>query len=80
MSGNVSCYKWSVFYLAVKTKTVMAKIDLLNRKVLVNSSTQRTFVKQHWIELNSQLALWRNNLEKMSQGFQMIANEVAGMQ
>ena len=58
----------------------MAKIDLLNKKVAISSSTQRTFAKQNWVELNSQLAMWRSNLEKMSQGFQMISTQVAEMQ
>lgn len=63
--------------IAVKTKTVMAKMDQMNRKVLISSSTQRTFGKQNWMELNSQLLMWKNNLDKIKQGFNLILTQGA---
>jgi len=61
--------------VAVKTNTVTAKIDQMNRKVIVTSSTQRTFGKQNWLELSYQLEQWRSNLEKTNDGFQMIMEQ-----
>jgi hypothetical protein len=38
------------------------KIDHLARKVIIDSTVQRTFTKQHWILLKEKLELWKNNL------------------
>ncbi|XP_067931256.1 eukaryotic translation initiation factor 3 subunit M-like [Watersipora subatra] len=62
---------------AVKTKTVTAKLDQMNRKVLISSSTHRTFEKQNWLELGNQLELWRSNLEKTSDSFRLIMQQAA---
>jgi hypothetical protein len=41
---------------------VRCKIDHLGRKVIVDSTVQRTFTKQHWSLLKEKLDAWKNNL------------------
>ena len=50
-------------------------MDQMNKRVVVSSSTHRTFGKQNWLELSNQLESWRSNLEKTSQGFHMIIEQ-----
>jgi hypothetical protein len=47
---------------AVRTKMIRCKIDHLARKVIIDSTVQRTFTKQHWISLQDKLESWKNNL------------------
>lgn len=49
-------------FSAVRTKMIRCKIDHLSRKVLIDSTVQRTFNKQHWVSLKEKLELWKNNL------------------
>ncbi len=48
--------------LAVRTKMIRCKIDHLARKVIIDSTVQRTFTKQHWQSLKDKLEAWKNNL------------------
>ncbi|RWS08227.1 eukaryotic translation initiation factor 3 subunit M-like protein [Dinothrombium tinctorium] len=69
----------------LRTKMVRAKIDQLNRRVLVTSTMHRTFGKQQWLQLRDTLVKWQHNLahvqntvtsalyEQMSQMGQMTA-------
>jgi translation initiation factor 3 subunit M len=50
------------FLLAVRTKMIRCKIDHLARKVIIDSTVQRTFTKQHWQSLKDKLEAWKNNL------------------
>jgi hypothetical protein len=50
------------FILAVRTKMIRCKIDHLARKVIIDSTVQRTFTKQHWLSLKEKLELWKSNL------------------
>jgi translation initiation factor 3 subunit M len=47
---------------AVRTKMIRCKIDHLARKVIIDSTVQRTFTKQHWQSLKDKLEAWKNNL------------------
>lgn len=67
-------------FSVVKTKTVTAKMDQMNKKVLISSSTHRTFGKQNWLELSNQLELWRSNLEKTCEGFHHIMEQAGQAQ
>jgi hypothetical protein len=51
-----------LFFLAVRTKMIRCKIDHLAKKIIIDSTVQRTFTKQHWISLKEKLELWKNNL------------------
>ena len=46
----------------VKTKAVQAKIDQLQKKVIITSTTHRTFSRQHWQLLHQNLVRWQQNL------------------
>jgi translation initiation factor 3 subunit M len=52
----------SISVLAVRTKTIRCKIDHLARKVVIDSTAQRTFTKQHWVTLKDKLEAWKTNL------------------
>jgi len=47
---------------AVRTKMIRCKIDHLGRKVIIDSTAQRTFTRQHWQALKEKLELWKTNL------------------
>ncbi|CAF1113174.1 unnamed protein product [Rotaria magnacalcarata] len=47
---------------AVRTKMIRCKIDHLARKVIIDSTVQRTFTKQHWQSLKEKLESWKANL------------------
>lgn len=51
--------------IVLKTKLVRAKIDQLNKKVLVTSTMHRTFGKAQWQQLKDTLTLWQFNLNKV---------------
>jgi len=67
---------------AVRTKMIRCKIDHLARKVIIDSTVQRTFTKQHWQSLKEKLELWKtslttinNNLTKIKSVFAIIWNK-----
>jgi translation initiation factor 3 subunit M len=41
---------------------IRCKIDHLARKVIIDSTVQRTFTKQHWQSLKEKLDAWKTNL------------------
>jgi hypothetical protein len=41
---------------------IRCKIDHLARKVIIDSTVQRTFTKQHWQSLKEKLELWKTSL------------------
>ena len=41
---------------------IRCKIDHLARKVIIHSTVQRTFTKQHWQSLKDKLDAWKTNL------------------
>lgn len=49
----------------LKTRLVKAKIDQLNRKVIVTSTMHRTFGKPQWQQLKSTLIKWQDELQKV---------------
>jgi len=61
----------------LKTKLVRARIDQLNRKVLVSSTMHRTFGKQHWQQLRELLTTWRSHLRQVKESMLTIVNEQA---
>ncbi|XP_052801142.1 eukaryotic translation initiation factor 3 subunit M-like [Mya arenaria] len=46
----------------VKTKAVQVKIDQMQRKVIITSTTHRTFGRPHWQLLHASLIRWQQNL------------------
>ncbi|XP_033118391.1 eukaryotic translation initiation factor 3 subunit M-like [Anneissia japonica] len=53
---------------AVRTKMVRAKIDQLQKKVVVSFATHRTFGKQQWMLLRERLEQWQRNLGQVTNG------------
>ncbi len=45
---------------------IRCKIDHLARKVIIDSTVQRTFTKQHWQSLKEKLELWKTNLNMIN--------------
>ncbi|XP_057366342.1 eukaryotic translation initiation factor 3 subunit M-like [Daphnia carinata] len=61
----------------LKTKLVRARMDQLNKKVLVSSTMHRTFGKQHWQQLRELLTTWRTQLRQVKDSMLTIVNEQA---
>lgn len=61
----------------LKTKLVRARMDQLNKKVLVSSTMHRTFGKQHWLQLRELLTNWRTHLRQVKESMMTIVNEQA---
>ncbi|KAL4224689.1 Eukaryotic translation initiation factor 3 subunit M [Mactra antiquata] len=49
----------------VRTKAVQVKIDQLQKKVVITSTTHRTFGRQHWQLLHQNLIRWQQNLSNV---------------
>ena len=49
----------------VRTKAVRAKIDQMSQKVIISSTTHRTFGRQHWQLLRDNLAHWQIQLNQV---------------
>ncbi|OWF41682.1 eukaryotic translation initiation factor 3 subunit M-like [Mizuhopecten yessoensis] len=47
----------------LRTKAVRAKIDQMQKKVLISSTTHRTFGRQQWQMLKQHLIQWKENLK-----------------
>ena len=54
-------------FSAVRTKMIRCKINHLARKVVIDSTAQRTFTKQHWVSLKDKLEAWKLNLTTIHQ-------------
>jgi len=63
--------------LVLKTKLARARMDQLNKKVLVSSTMHRTFGKQHWQQLRELLTTWRTHLRQVKDSMSAIVNEQA---
>ncbi|XP_064601463.1 eukaryotic translation initiation factor 3 subunit M-like [Liolophura sinensis] len=57
----------------LKTKSVRAKIDQTQKKVIISYTTQRTFGRQHWQMLRQYLEEWHSNLEAVRNSLQTLA-------
>ncbi|CAF1483809.1 unnamed protein product [Adineta ricciae] len=57
---------------AVRTKMIRCKIDHLARKVIIDSTVQRTFTKQHWVSLKEKLEAWKANLNMINNNLKTI--------
>ncbi|XP_071954853.1 eukaryotic translation initiation factor 3 subunit M-like [Antedon mediterranea] len=61
----------------VRTKMVRAKIDQLQRKVVVSFSTHRTFGKQQWMLLRERLEQWERNLGQVTKGLESLNTAIS---
>ncbi|CAF3583152.1 unnamed protein product [Rotaria sp. Silwood1] len=59
---------------AVRTKMIRCKIDHLARKVIIDSTAQRTFTKQHWTSLKEKLESWKSNLTIINNNLNALVN------
>ena len=57
---------------------IRCKINHLARKVLIDSTAQRTFTKQHWASLKEKLESWKLNLTMIHQNLGTIMATKAG--
>uniref|UniRef100_A0A6G1SLS4 Eukaryotic translation initiation factor 3 subunit M n=1 Tax=Aceria tosichella TaxID=561515 RepID=A0A6G1SLS4_9ACAR len=55
----------------LRTQLVRAKIDQLNKKVLVQSTMHRTFGRPQWEQLRTVLSEWRNNFAHIEKTIRM---------
>ena len=51
-----------------------AKMDQMQRKVIVSSTTHRTFGKQQWQLLREQLETWQQNLNVIMGSLETVAS------
>lgn len=58
----------------LRTQLVRAKIDQLNKKVLVQSTMHRTFGRPQWEQLRGVLGEWRNNFAHIEKTIRMYLN------
>ncbi|GAB1610911.1 eukaryotic translation initiation factor 3 subunit M [Argonauta hians] len=59
----------------LKTKAVRAKMDQMQKKVLVNSTIHRTFSRAHWQMLRQYLLQWQLNLQEVGNNLQSLSAE-----
>jgi translation initiation factor 3 subunit M len=57
----------------LKTKAVKARIDQIQEKVIVSSTTFRTFSKHHWQIIRQHLATWHDNLGRLDANFEQVS-------
>jgi translation initiation factor 3 subunit M len=57
----------------LKTKAVKARIDQIQEKVLISSTTFRTFSKHHWQIIRQHLSTWQNNLTSLDINFENVS-------
>lgn len=58
----------------VKSKLVHAKIDQLNKKIIIRSTSCRTFGLTEWKELQGKLDNWLNNLQTIRSSLEQTVN------
>ena len=58
--------------VVVATKSVRAKIDQMSRKVVIASTTHRTFGRQQWSLLRQELQEWQSNLNDVLSSLQSV--------
>ncbi|GFR86357.1 eukaryotic translation initiation factor 3 subunit M [Elysia marginata] len=57
----------------LKTKAVRARIDQIQEKVIISSTTFRTFNKHHWQVIRQHLSDWLENLNSLDVNFQSVS-------
>ncbi|XP_041366455.1 eukaryotic translation initiation factor 3 subunit M-like isoform X2 [Gigantopelta aegis] len=57
----------------LRTKAVRAKIDQMQKKVIIFSTTHRTFSKQQWQLLRQYLSQWKSNLHMVESNLQSLS-------
>lgn len=62
----------------VQSGLVHAKIDQINEKIIIRSSSRRTFNKSEWEELYNRIETWKDNLQTIRSSLEQVAlNQVA---
>jgi len=59
----------------LRTQLVRAKIDQLNKKVLVQSTMHRTFGRPQWEQLRTVLNDWKNNFSHVEKTIKMYLSQ-----
>ncbi|ESN98465.1 hypothetical protein HELRODRAFT_185831 [Helobdella robusta] len=60
----------------IKSKAAKVKLVQTQKKIVVNSSINRTFGKPQWLQLKNQLITWQTNLNLVANGLQGITAKV----
>ncbi|KAK3699157.1 hypothetical protein QZH41_011878 [Actinostola sp. cb2023] len=61
---------------AVQTSLVKARLDQMNKRVIINSVAPRNFVPHQWKGLHSRLLEWRNNLTSVNNGLHSVVPQI----
>lgn len=56
----------------VKSKLIHAKIDQINQKIIIRSTSRRTFGKAEWKELENKLETWLDNFQTIRTNLEQI--------
>merc|ERR1711963_89035 len=56
----------------LKTRAVRARMDQIQEKVIVSSTTFRTFSKHHWQVIRQHLSSWHDNLGQLDHNFDQV--------
>lgn len=62
---------------AIRTNMVKAKLSQMDRKVIIHHAVPRQFSRDHWVGLFNRLNNWREQIARVSNGFDEIINRVA---
>lgn len=74
---NISFEEIEEFVIeALRSKLVRAKVDQVNKKVVISSGTHRTFGVNQWQELRSRLEDWRQSLLSVRSSMQSVVPNV----
>lgn len=57
----------------IRTRLVRAKIDQLQKRIVISMTAHRTFGKQQWQLLREQLVLWQQNVDHVLHGLNAVA-------
>lgn len=57
----------------IRTKLVRARIDQLQKRILVSMTAHRTFGRQQWLSLREQLVAWQRNVDTVLHSLNAVA-------
>lgn len=74
---NISAEEIEEFVIeALRSKLIRAKVDQVNKKVVISSATHRTFGANQWQELRNRLEDWRQSLTSVRNSMHSVVPRV----
>lgn len=67
---NIDCL---IVCAVIRTKLVRARIDQLQKRILVSMTAHRTFGRQQWQSLREQLVAWQRNVDTVLHSLNAVA-------